>query len=315
MQPMVIMGCLFMLRQLLAGGESGIRNLTSVNLLIVFTSPSGGATMNQPAGGFNQSGLSALFRVPYDSGPINSTTTFPKSSNTATPPSGSRPNSRTVPIVSGLVGGIAFVSLAASLSFVYRKQICHVITGGEWPFQEMDGDKKVQHEIMTRDTCWELPVEEKPVELWSSDDRGVKPPIFSSGDRGPAQRTLSPAFFRDVKPPILSLILRDAKPLSVSPIELDARPPSFKSTVTINITNPRPTSFKSSKRDTKTRFPSPKKAETKAPFLIPISKYTKPPLSLSPEKGDAKTLRRSPTIRRPKPLELSPTDKPLPNLP
>ena len=307
------MGCLFMLRQLLAGGESGIRNLISVNLLIVFTSPSGGATMNQPAGGFNQSGLSALFRVPYDSRPVNSTTPFPKPSNTATPPSGSRPNPRTVPIITGLVGGIAFIALTASLGFLYRKRIRHFITGGEWPFQEMDGDLKVQHEIMTRDICWELPVEEKPVELWSPDERDIKPPIFSPGDQGPAQRTLSPAFFRDVKPPILSPIIRDIKPLSRSPIELDARPPSFKSTITINVT--KPLSFRSSERDTKTRFPSPAKPDTKAPFLIPTSKYTTPPPSLSPSKGDAKTLQRSPTIRRPKPLELNSTDKPLPKLP
>ena len=254
------MGCLFMLRQLLAGGESGICNLTSVNLLIVLTSPSGGATMNQPAGGFNQSGLSALFRVPYDSRPVNSTTPFPKSSNTATPPSGSHPNPRTVPIITGLVGGIAFIALTASLGFLYRKRIRHFITGGEWPFQEMDGDQKVQHEIMTRDICWELLVEEKPVELWSPDERDIKPPIFSPGDQGPSQRTLSP------------------KPLSLSPIELDARPPSFKSTITINVT--KPLSFRSSERDTKTRFPSPAKPDTKAPFLIPTSKYTTPPPSL-----------------------------------
>ena len=247
--------------------------------------------MNQPAGGFSQPGLSALFRMPVHGGNANSTIS-PSSS-----PPGSRSKHRTVIVVGGLFGGLALITLTASLGFIYRQRIRHFIIGGEWPFPEMDGDQKVQHEIMTKEIGWELPVEQTPAELWSPDNQEVKPPNMHPGDQGPGPRRLSP-------------IVPDAKPLSLDPIELDARPPALRSANTTDITKPLPPSPRSSDRDSNTRSPSLNEPEIRSPFLKSTSKNAMSPPSLSPPEGCARTLRRSPTIRRPKPLELTSMDKP-----
>ena len=252
--------------------------------------------MNQPAGGFNQPGLSALFRVPFHGGNANLTTS-PSSLPPGSRPPGSRSKHRTVLVVGGLVGGLALMTLTASLGFIYRQRIRHFIIGGEWPFPEMDGDQKVQHEIMTRTIRWELPVEQTPAELWSPDSRGIKPLIMHPGDQGPGPRRLSP-------------IVPDAKSLSLDPIELDARPPALRSADTTDITKPLPPSPRSSDRDSNTRSPSLNEPENKSPSLKTTSKNAMSPPSLGPPEGCARTLRRSPTIRRPKPLELTSMDKP-----
>ncbi|KAL2041442.1 hypothetical protein N7G274_005824 [Stereocaulon virgatum] len=115
--------------------------------------------MCQPVGGFNQPSISALFRVPVHGGNGISTTSLSSS------PTSSRSKYRTVLVVGGLVGGLALVTLTASLGFIYRQRIRHFIIGGEWPFPEMDGDQKVQHEIMTNESRWELPVKQTPAKL------------------------------------------------------------------------------------------------------------------------------------------------------
>ena len=282
--------------------------------------------MNQPSGGFNQSGLAELFHVPYDGGPVHSPTPSPKPTDPGnsnfTTSLGSGSGRRTASIVGGVVGGIAFVTLIATFGFFYRKQIHSFLTGGEWPIQEMDGEHKMHNEIMTGDIIWELPGEEKPIELWSPDDRVVKSPRFTLGSQGIRPPVSSPTF-RDSKPPILSPLVRDSKRLSLSPVELDARPPSFKSIIASTKTQvPSPakadtkTPFaNAAQADSKASFPNPAKSDTRPSLLISVSEYTKAP-SMSPLKEDSKPLlSRSITIRRPKPLCLSPPDKPLPKLP
>ena len=48
-------------------------------------------------------------------------------------------------------------------------------TDNEFPFEEMDGQHKAAAEEMpTMNVCWELPAEEKPVELQSPSKTGAE---------------------------------------------------------------------------------------------------------------------------------------------
>lgn len=75
-----------------------------------------------------------------------------------------------------MAGGIALLALVVA-GFFYRKRLRHFIVGGEWPSEELDGENIVRQEIMGKETIWELPALEKPIELdcpmdgWSSTDR------------------------------------------------------------------------------------------------------------------------------------------------
>ena len=144
--------------------------------------------MTQPSGGFNQSGLEQLFRAPTNGSSnavFNSTTSSPTSLPSAnshpaisasSAPSGSHPSHFIAPIAGGVAGGIAlFASVIAG--FFYRKRLRLFIVGGQWSSEELDGESIVRQEIMDKETIWELPAPEKPIELesptdgWSSTDR------------------------------------------------------------------------------------------------------------------------------------------------
>jgi len=51
------------------------------------------------------------------------------------------------------------------LSFHYRRRIRRLLTGGRFPVEEMDDGQKIAKEIMDKGVFWELPTNEKPVEL------------------------------------------------------------------------------------------------------------------------------------------------------
>lgn len=138
------------------------------------SSPLGNASVTQPSGGFSQTALADVFNFKR-SVPSSSTATptpSPIASDITLPPKSksTHPNPHTAPIIGGLVGGVALITLATSVSFYYRQNIHRFVTGGESPFQEMDSQRTVK-EIMDTDVCWELPAEVKPVELWSPTDR------------------------------------------------------------------------------------------------------------------------------------------------
>ncbi len=139
--------------------------------------------MHEPTpSGFDQPGLADLFKVQYEG---------PSAEPGPTPsprPSGPRPNHHTAIIVGCSVGGIACITLIAGLGFCYRREIRHRIVGSESPLQEMENRERVFQEMDNQETFaqemdvpegvaqemgaeityWELPAENKPVEMWSS---------------------------------------------------------------------------------------------------------------------------------------------------
>ena len=146
--------------------------------------------MTQPSGGFNDTGLEQLFRAPTNgsSSPVsNSTTSSPTpltsaDSHPAIPassaPSGSHPSRFIAPIAGGVAGGVALLALVIA-GFFHRKRLRLLVIGGQWPSEELDGENIVRQEIMDKETIWELPAPEKPIELespmdgWSSPDRSI----------------------------------------------------------------------------------------------------------------------------------------------
>ena len=75
-----------------------------------------------------------------------------------------------------MAGGVALFALVIA-GFFYRKRLRLLVIGGKWPSEELDGENIVRQEIMDKETIWELPAPEKPIELespmdgWSSPDR------------------------------------------------------------------------------------------------------------------------------------------------
>ena len=146
--------------------------------------------MTQPTGGFNHTGLEQLFRVPTNGGSTlisNSTTssTTPLTSADSQPaipassaPSGSHPSHFIAPIAGGVAGSVALFALVIA-GFFYRKRLRLLVIGGQWPSEELDGENIIRQEIMDKETIWELPAPEKPIELespmdgWSSPDRSI----------------------------------------------------------------------------------------------------------------------------------------------
>ena len=144
--------------------------------------------MTQPSGGFNHTDLEQLFGGPTNgsSTPVsNSTTSSPTPSPSAdshpailasSTPSGSHPSQFIAPIAGGAAGGIALLALFTAGVF-YRKRLRLFVIGGQWPSEELDGENIVRQEIMDKETIWELPAPEKPIELgspmegWNSPDR------------------------------------------------------------------------------------------------------------------------------------------------
>ena len=160
------------------------------------SSPTGGATMTQPSGGFNQTGLEQLFRAPIkaSSNPVfNSTTSSPTSLTSANPnpaipasstPLGSHSSHLIAPIAGGAAGGIALLASVIA-SFFYRKRLHHFIAGGKWPSEELDGENVVRQEIMDKETIWELPAPENPIELETPGD------VWSSTNRSSTGRSIA----------------------------------------------------------------------------------------------------------------------------
>ena len=183
--------------------------------------------MTQPSGGFNQTGLEQLFRAPTVaiSNPVfNSTTSSPTSLTSAnshpaisasSAPSGSQPSHFIAPIAGGLAGGIALLTLVIA-GFFYSKRLRLFVVGGQWPSKELDGEAIVRQEIMDKETIWELPAPEKPVELegpmdgWISTDR-------SSPGRSIAGRTDTGRSIVGQSIAGRSSIDRKGKPLPMAP--------------------------------------------------------------------------------------------------
>ena len=148
--------------------------------------------MTQPSGGFSQIGLEQLFRAPIkaSSNPVsNSTTSSPtpwtsaKSYPTTSASStnlGSHPSSSIAPIAGGVAGGIALLA-SVIVGIFYRKRLRHFLVGGEWPSEELDGENIVRQEIMSKETIWELPAPEKPIELESPMDGWIITDRSSTG--------------------------------------------------------------------------------------------------------------------------------------
>ena len=146
--------------------------------------------MTQPSGGFNHTGLKELFRGPSNatSTPVvNSTTSSPTpmtSADSAIPasssPSGAHPSHIIAPIAGGVAGGIALLALVIA-GFLYRKRLRLLVIGGQWPSEELDGENIVRREIMDKETVWELPAPEKPIELESPMDGSSSPDRSSTG--------------------------------------------------------------------------------------------------------------------------------------
>ena len=132
----------------------------------------GGSTMKEPVGGFDQEGLARMFGVTWT----------PKPTPLINNPNGknnSSHQSSAAPIIGGIVGGVALISVTASLTFFYRRRIRSLFTDNAWPFEEMDGEGRVEAdgggkmelEMMANRVCWELPAFEKPVELGLNESR------------------------------------------------------------------------------------------------------------------------------------------------
>lgn len=137
--------------------------------------------------GFDSPGLADLFKVQYHGPPA------PSAPTPSPRPLESRPNHRTAIIIGSLVGGIAGLTLVLELGWCYRRQIQRHITGGEYPRPEMDNHERVMLEMDAQKrniqemddqqnfvqemlgteskTHWELPADNKPVEMWSPTDR------------------------------------------------------------------------------------------------------------------------------------------------
>ncbi|KAL6715932.1 hypothetical protein ACLMJK_006894 [Lecanora helva] len=119
----------------------------------------GGATMRQPVNGFSQTELAKLFNV--------------KVSTPATPPTPDRPRPKhtIAPLIGGLIGGIAFLIFAAAAIFYYKRTIQHFWSRVPDPRQEMDDNQRIVKEMMDKDVFWELPADDKPVEIGPSASR------------------------------------------------------------------------------------------------------------------------------------------------
>ena len=130
----------------------------------------GGSTMKEPIGGFEQEGLAQLFGVAWTPKPTPQIT---KSSDKNSPSD----KSFAAPIIGGIVGGVALISITATIAFVYRRRIRCLFTGESWTFEEMDGEGraevegrgKMEAEMMANRVCWELAAFEGPVELSSNE--------------------------------------------------------------------------------------------------------------------------------------------------
>jgi len=110
--------------------------------------------------------LAELFNVKSNA-PDKPGESSPAAPNTSVPPDLNTPHSHShaASIIGGLLGGVAFIALSASLSSHYRRRIRRLLTGGRFPVEEMDDGQKIAKEIMDKEVFWELPTNEKPVEL------------------------------------------------------------------------------------------------------------------------------------------------------
>ena len=86
-----------------------------------------------------------------------------------------------------MAGGIALLGMFIA-GFFYRKRLRLLVIGGQWPSEELDGENIVRQEIMDKETIWELPAPEKPIEL-ESPMEGWNSPDRSSAGRSSAGRS------------------------------------------------------------------------------------------------------------------------------
>ena len=119
----------------------------------------GGATLTKPVNDFDQEGLAQLFNATATGDSKNTT-------GSKSPSSSTKDNvRRRASIFGGTVGGVVLATISGALLFYHRKRIYKSVMKSEWPFAELDGDGKVDTEIMTKSICWELPAIDKPIEL------------------------------------------------------------------------------------------------------------------------------------------------------
>ena len=159
----------------------------------------GGATVVEPAGGFDEQGLAQMFGATWTPKPTSAPNN--KSSNMQLKGA----------IIGGAIGGVSLISLTASLAFVYRRRIRKLFAGEAWHPEELDGGEraevegdiraeadgktraeadgicrveaegteKFEAELTTEKIFWELPAAEKPVELDSSESSDLSSTINS----------------------------------------------------------------------------------------------------------------------------------------
>lgn len=118
----------------------------------------GNATMTAPAGGFDESGLAAIF----------GSTSVAGSPATPSPPvdRGDKAHHRRIIIASATSGGAVLLGLAFAIMWFFRRSLRRVLVGELHEHLEMDGKSKHQSELPGKAVFWELPGS-GPAELWS----------------------------------------------------------------------------------------------------------------------------------------------------
>lgn len=129
-------------------------------------SAQGNAAMTAPAGGFDTSGLAAVF----------GSTSVAESSATPSPSvdGGDGAHHRRIIIASATSGGTVLLSLAIALMWVFRRSLQKVLIGELNEHLEMDGKGKHQSELPGKAVFWELPGS-GPAELWSPTESPMSP--------------------------------------------------------------------------------------------------------------------------------------------
>ena len=137
---------------------------------------SGGASLQQPDGGFDEEGLARVFNVPWipkpsPGAPANN------SSNSSSSHSMAMSRAAMGPIIGGIIGGVTSVGIVSFLTVFYRRRLKRLFIDGSWPFEELDGQAKVEAELAAKIPRCELPAYE-PAEL-SASVRWTKEPSSS----------------------------------------------------------------------------------------------------------------------------------------
>lgn len=133
----------------------------------------GSASLRQPQAGFDQEGLARMFSVPWIPKPGPGS---PSNVSSASRRGGGANQAAAVRIIGGIIGGVTSLGLVGSIIFFYRRRLKGLFIDGSWPFEELDGQTKIEAELetTTKTPPCELPAYE-PAEL-SGSVRATKEP-------------------------------------------------------------------------------------------------------------------------------------------